>query len=64
MSAELHRTIRCDAHDNTGGRCGTEWGHPVGARSFPELRRFLRERGWRRRDGRDLCPDCATKETA
>jgi hypothetical protein len=57
VSAEVTLTIRCDHDDARAGQCGTEWGHPVAVANHTELRRHLKERGWRRtRDGRDLCP--------
>lgn len=62
MTAETYHAIRCDQHTN-GERCGEEWGHPVRVANHRELRRHLKDRGWRRtRDGRDLCPDHAKPE--
>ncbi|MFB7852817.1 hypothetical protein ACFC34_38190 [Streptomyces sp. NPDC056053] len=60
MSAELYRAVRCDGTDAAGERCDTEWSHPVAVDTFAELRRHLRERGWRRRAGHDLCPEHAS----
>ncbi|MFE7111105.1 hypothetical protein ACFU98_43695 [Streptomyces sp. NPDC057575] len=62
MSAERYRAIRCDRTDAVGERCDTEWSHPVAVATFAELRRHLRERGWRRRAGRDLCPEHASEK--
>ena len=31
--------------------------------TIPEKRRELKEEGWVYRGGRDLCPDCAARET-
>lgn len=61
MSAEMTLSIRCDHQDSAGEQCGTEWGHPTRVDTHRELRRHLKDRGWRRtRDGRDLCPDHAS----
>ena len=35
------------------------FGTVVLAASISEARRKTRQRGWRRREGQDLCPDCA-----
>ncbi|MEV5204402.1 hypothetical protein [Streptomyces sp. NPDC053720] len=63
MSAERYRAIRCDRTDAAGERCDTEWSHPVPVATFAELRRRLRERGWRRRTGHDLCPEHASEKS-
>jgi len=61
VSAETYLAIRCDHRDEDEDRCGTEWGCPVRVDTHRELRRHLKESGWRRtRDGRDLCPEHAT----
>lgn len=57
MTADAYLVVRCDGSD-----CIAEAHWPVrfDPHTHRELRRLLRtERGWtRRRDGRDLCPDC------
>ncbi|MFF4661982.1 hypothetical protein [Streptomyces sp. NPDC001282] len=63
MSAVVIHMVRCDAEiaDET---CGTERFWPLPVAHHRELRAHLRKQGWRRtHDGRDLCPDHATKET-
>lgn len=59
MSAETYLAIRCDHRDADDERCTTEWGHPTRVETHRELRRYLRERGWRRTRTADYCPDHA-----
>lgn len=57
MTADAYLVLLCD-----GPGCAVEGSWPVRfePHTHRELRRLLRGRGWaRRRDGRDLCPDCA-----
>ena len=61
MSAGVIHTIRCDAEVD-GERCDSERFWPVAVAHHRELRANLRTVGWRRRAGRDLCPDHATQE--
>jgi hypothetical protein len=67
MSADVYLVLRCDAADETetDGRCGGETHWPVRfePHTHRELRRLVKQRdGWRfTRDGRDLCPDHATR---
>lgn len=53
--------IQCD-HEQDGEQCN-RYDHPPGARTFGESRRRLAREGWRRRDGRDYCPDHAAAPT-
>lgn len=67
MTADAYLALRCDAADETetDGRCGAETHWPVRfePHTHRELRRLVKQRdGWRfTRDGRDLCPDHATR---
>lgn len=61
MSADVVHLIRCDAVVD-GDQCGNERFWPVSVAHHRELRANLRKQGWRRRAGRDLCPDHATEE--
>ncbi|MFD3333561.1 hypothetical protein ACFWV1_13075 [Streptomyces sp. NPDC058700] len=62
MSAGVIPTIRCDHIDAEGEQCDSERFAPVTMPHHRALRAFLRDQGWRRRrDGRDLCPDHATR---
>lgn len=57
MSAETYLAVRCDHRNPDGERCDTEWSHPVRVDTHRELRRHLKDRGWRIKRSADLCPD-------
>jgi hypothetical protein len=59
VSLELIRTIRCDHRGPDGEQCCTAWGSPIEQPTAALLRAHLRSSGWRRRKGRDLCPEHA-----
>lgn len=63
MSADAYLVIRCD-HRTDGEQCDSERGWPTRVDTHRELRRLLREVGWRRtRNGNDLCPDHAEEQS-
>lgn len=56
MSAIIDRFIFCD------GECGENFGlDSRGLRTINEQRQEAREQGWKRKNGKDYCPECAPK---
>lgn len=64
MTAATYRRLWCDG-PGSGSMCGANIGNDMPGETATELRRRARNEGWQRKDGRDLCPDCApTPEVA
>ena len=56
MSWIKNITIWCD-----GDGCG-EWRWGETNESVTESRKMLKKNGWKHRNGKDYCPDCADKQ--
>jgi hypothetical protein len=59
MSVTQWVTLTCDGRLQGGALC-FRWDQEGGGRSVSVARASAKRRGWARRGGKDLCPDCQT----